>query len=120
MSSIPLTLTWDYWRRVRAWYPMAIAIGILLPAFVFWMTTAQISGAGVAVDPETEVSLIFAFVMVNAFLLITLLNLTPGQDTVAEFFRVGVPLTICISQVSAWLAQYLWLQGPLLPTWLGG
>jgi di/tricarboxylate transporter len=49
-----------------------------------------------------------------------LLILNPGQYTFGDFFRVGVPLTICISLVSAWLAQYLWLQGPLLPTWLGG
>ena len=49
-----------------------------------------------------------------------LLILNPGQYTFGDFFRVGVPLTICISLVSAWLAQYLWLGGPLLPTWLGG
>ena len=34
--------------------------------------------------------------------------------------RVGIPLTIGISLVSAWLAQWLWLGGPLLPGWLGG
>ena len=49
-----------------------------------------------------------------------LLILNPGQYTFGDFFRIGVPLTIFISLVSAWLAQYLWLNGPLLPTWLGG
>jgi di/tricarboxylate transporter len=49
-----------------------------------------------------------------------LLILNPGQSTFGDFFRIGVPLTMCISLVSAWLAQYLWLHGPLLPSWLGG
>jgi di/tricarboxylate transporter len=49
-----------------------------------------------------------------------LLILNPGQYTFGDFFRIGVPLTICISLISAWLAQWLWLGGPLLPGWLGG
>jgi di/tricarboxylate transporter len=49
-----------------------------------------------------------------------LLILNPGQYTFGDFFRIGVPLTIAISLVSAWLAQWLWLGGPLLPSWLGG
>jgi di/tricarboxylate transporter len=47
-----------------------------------------------------------------------LLILNPGQYTFGDFFRVGVPLTLGISLVSAWLAQWLWLGGPLLPAWL--
>ena len=47
-----------------------------------------------------------------------LLILNPGQYTFGDFFRIGVPLTILISLVSAWLAQYLWLGGPLLPAWV--
>jgi di/tricarboxylate transporter len=47
-----------------------------------------------------------------------LLILNPGQYTFGDFFRVGIPLTIGISLVSAWLAQWLWLGGPLLPVWL--
>jgi di/tricarboxylate transporter len=49
-----------------------------------------------------------------------LLILNPGQYTFGDFFRVGVPLTAAISLVSAWLAQWIWLGGPLLPAWLGG
>ena len=49
-----------------------------------------------------------------------LLILNPGQYTFGDFFRIGVPLTILISLVSAWLAQYLWLDGPLVPAWMGG
>jgi di/tricarboxylate transporter len=47
-----------------------------------------------------------------------LLILNPGQYTFGDFFRVGIPLTIGISLASAWLAQWLWLGGPLLPGWL--
>jgi di/tricarboxylate transporter len=49
-----------------------------------------------------------------------LLIINPGQYTFGDFFRVGIPLTIGISLVSAWLAQWLWLGGPLLPAWLAG
>jgi di/tricarboxylate transporter len=40
-----------------------------------------------------------------------LLILNPGQYRFSDFLRVGVPLTIFISLVSAWLAQWLWLGG---------
>ena len=46
-----------------------------------------------------------------------LLILNPGRYTFGDFIRVGVPLTIGISLASAWLAQWLWLGGPLLPPW---
>lgn len=40
-----------------------------------------------------------------------LLILNPGQYRFGDFLRVGVPLTVLISLVSAWLAQFLWLGG---------
>jgi di/tricarboxylate transporter len=46
-----------------------------------------------------------------------LLILSPGQYTFGDFLRVGVPLTIGISLVSVWMAQWLWLGGPLIPDW---
>lgn len=46
-----------------------------------------------------------------------LLILNPGQYTFGDFLRVGVPLTICISLVSVWMAQWLWLDGPFIPDW---
>jgi di/tricarboxylate transporter len=46
-----------------------------------------------------------------------LLILNPGQYTFGDFLRVGVPLTVCISLVSVWMAQWLWLGGPLVPDW---
>ena len=32
------------------------------------------------------------------------------------FLRVGLPLTLAIALVSAWMARWLWLDGPLWPT----
>ncbi len=46
-----------------------------------------------------------------------LLILNPGQYTFGDFLRVGVPLTIGISLVSVWMAQWMWLGGPLIPDW---
>jgi di/tricarboxylate transporter len=46
-----------------------------------------------------------------------LLILNPGQYTFGDFLRVGAPLTVGISVVSVWMAQWLWLGGPLIPDW---
>jgi di/tricarboxylate transporter len=45
-----------------------------------------------------------------------LLILGPGQYRFADFLRVGLPLTAMIAVVSAWMARWLWLGGPLLPS----
>lgn len=45
-----------------------------------------------------------------------LLILGPGQYRFADFLRIGLPLTALIAIVSAWMAQWLWLGGPLWPT----
>ncbi len=44
-----------------------------------------------------------------------LLILRPGQYRFGDFMRIGLPLTVLIALVSAWMAQWLWLGGPLLP-----
>ena len=44
-----------------------------------------------------------------------LLVLGPGQYSFGDFLRVGLPLTLLIAIVSAWMARWLWLGGPLLP-----
>jgi len=44
-----------------------------------------------------------------------LLILGPGQYRFGDFLRVGLPLTALIALVSAWMARWLWLAGPLLP-----
>ncbi len=48
-----------------------------------------------------------------------LLILNPGQYTFGDFLRVGVPLTALIALASAWMARWMWLGGPLLPS-VGG
>jgi di/tricarboxylate transporter len=40
-----------------------------------------------------------------------LLILTPGQYTFGDFLRVGIPLTLLLGLLSAWLARALWLGG---------
>ncbi len=44
-----------------------------------------------------------------------LLILQPGQYRFGDFLRVGLPLTVLIGLVSAWMARWLWMGGPLLP-----
>lgn len=48
-----------------------------------------------------------------------LLILGPGQYRFGDFLLVGLPLTALIAFVSAWLARWLWLAGPLLPAFAG-
>lgn len=44
-----------------------------------------------------------------------LLILGPGQYRFGDFLRIGLPLTAMIALVSAWMARWLWLDGPLWP-----
>ncbi len=44
-----------------------------------------------------------------------LLILNPGRYTFGDFLRVGIPLTAAIALTTAWLARWLWLDGPLWP-----
>ncbi|MFT3897511.1 MAG: SLC13 family permease [Thermomonas sp.] len=44
-----------------------------------------------------------------------LLILGPGQYRFGDFLRVGLPLTVLIALVSAWLSRWLWLDGALWP-----
>ena len=44
-----------------------------------------------------------------------LLILGPGQYRFGDFLRIGLPLTVLIGLVSAWMARWLWLGGALWP-----
>lgn len=44
-----------------------------------------------------------------------LLVLGPGQYRFNDFLRLGLPLTVLIAIVSAWMSRWLWLGGPMLP-----
>ena len=48
-----------------------------------------------------------------------LLILNPGRYTFGDFLRVGIPLTLASAFTTAWLARWLWLDGPLLPGSIG-
>ena len=49
-----------------------------------------------------------------------LLILGPGQYRFADFLRIGLPLTVLIGLVCAWMARWLWLGGTLWPQLWGG
>ncbi|MEG3193892.1 SLC13 family permease, partial [Lysobacter sp. D1-1-M9] len=44
-----------------------------------------------------------------------LLILGPGGYRFGDFMRIGVPLTMMIAIVSAWMTRWIWLDGPMLP-----
>ena len=48
-----------------------------------------------------------------------LLILNPGRYTFWDFLRVGAPLTALIALASAWIARWIWLDGPLWPAFGG-
>ena len=49
----------------------------------------------------------------------SLLVLGPGRYRFHDFLRLGLPLTVLIALVSAWMTQWLWLGGPLWPSFGG-
>jgi di/tricarboxylate transporter len=44
-----------------------------------------------------------------------LLILAPGRYTFWDFLRVGVPLTVLLCALSAWVARAMWLGGEWFP-----
>jgi di/tricarboxylate transporter len=44
-----------------------------------------------------------------------LLILGPGQYRFGDFLKIGLPLTVLIALVCAWMSRWLWLGGPLWP-----
>lgn len=45
-----------------------------------------------------------------------LLILRPGHYTFRDFLVIGLPLTVMIGAVASWMARWLWLEGPFLPS----
>jgi len=48
-----------------------------------------------------------------------LLILGPGRYRFGDFVRIGLPLTVMAAVVCAWMSRWLWLGGPMLPSWGG-
>ena len=118
---------------VAAWPPLAIllvmfAIAALLTQVMSDAATVVLLGP-VAVSlaqalelPPTPFVVCTALGAVVAFLTPighhgNLLILGPGQYRFGDFLRVGLPLTVLIALMSAWMARWMWLGGSLLPAW---
>ncbi|MES2859721.1 MAG: SLC13 family permease [Pseudomonadota bacterium] len=116
---------------VAAWPPLAIllvmfALAALLTqvmsdaATVVLLGPVAISLAQALGLPPTPFVVCTALGAVVAFLTPighhgNLLILGPGQYRFGDFLRIGLPLTALVALVSAWLARWMWLDGPLLP-----
>jgi di/tricarboxylate transporter len=111
------------------------ALGVLLVMFVAAALLTQILSDGATTvllapvalslahslhQPATPFVVCTALGAVVAFLTPighhgNLIILGPGQYRFADFLKIGLPLTVLIAVVSAWMARWLWLGGPLLP-----
>ncbi len=114
---------------VQGWPPLAVlmmmfAVAALMTQILSDAATTVLLGP-VAVElaqalglPATPFVVCTALGAVVAFLTPighhgNLLILGPGGYRFGDFLRVGLPLTVLIGAVSAWMARWLWLGGPL-------
>ena len=97
-----------------------VKLAVLLAATTALLGPVAISLAQLLDLPPTPFVVCTALGAVVAFLTPighhgNLLILGPGQYRFGDFLRIGLPLTIAIALVSAWMARWLWLDGPLWP-----
>jgi len=118
-------------RLVADWSPLAVLLvmftmaGLLTQILSDGATTVLLGPIAVVLAeslqlPPTPFVVCTALGAVASFLTPighhgNLLVLGPGQYRFNDFLRIGLPLTIGIGVVSAWMARWLWLGGPLLP-----
>ncbi len=116
---------------VAPWPPLAILLvmfgvaALLTQVMSDAATTALLGPVAIALAqvldmPPTPFVVCTALGAVVAFLTPighhgNLLILGPGQYRFGDFLRIGLPLTLLVACVSAWMARWLWLGGPLLP-----
>ncbi|RZA21778.1 MAG: SLC13 family permease [Lysobacteraceae bacterium] len=116
---------------VALWPPLAILLvmfgvaALLTQVMSDAATTALLGPVAIALAqlldlPPTPFVVCTALGAVVAFLTPighhgNLLILGPGQYRFGDFLRIGLPLTVLIALVSAWMARWLWLGGPLIP-----
>ena len=116
---------------VASWPPLAILLVVFGVAALLTQvmsdaaTTALLGPVAIALAqmldlPPTPFVACTALGAVVAFLTPighhgNLLILGPGQYRFGDFLRIGLPLTALVALVSAWMARWLWLDGPLFP-----
>lgn len=116
---------------IAHWSPLAILLVVFSLAALLTQvmsdaaTTALLGPIAIAMAqvlglPTTPFVVCTALGAVVAFLTPighhgNMLILRPGQYSFGDFLRVGLPLTVLIGLVSAWMARWLWMGGPLLP-----
>jgi di/tricarboxylate transporter len=119
-------------RLVAEWSPFAVLLvmfgvaALLTQVMSDSATTVLLGPVAIALAqsfglPPTPFVVCTALGAVVAFLTPighhgNLLNLGPGQYRFGDFLRVGLPLTVLIALVSAWMARWLWLGGALWPS----
>ena len=119
-------------RLVAEWSPFAVLLvmfgvaALLTQVMSDSATTVLLGPVAIALAqsfglPPTPFVVCTALGAVVAFLTPighhgNLLILGPGQYRFGDFLRVGLPLTVLIALVSAWMARWLWLGGALWPS----
>lgn len=114
---------------VAGWSPLAVLLvmfavaGLLTQILSDAATTVLLGPIAVALAqslglPPTPFVVCTALGAVVSFLTPighhgNLLILGPGQYRFGDFLRIGLPLTVIMALVSAWMARWLWLGGPL-------
>ena len=121
---------------VESWPPLAILLVMFtVAAFLTQImsdaaTTALLGPVAISLaqalgEPITPYVVCTALGAVVAFLTPighhgNLLILGPGRYTFGDFLKIGLPLTVVVAMVSAWMARWLWLGGPLWPQFGAG
>jgi di/tricarboxylate transporter len=121
---------------VAGWPPLAVllmmfgAAGLLSQILSDAATTVLLGPIAISLAqslglPPTPFVVCTALGAVVTFLLPighhgNLLILGPGQYRFSDFVRIGLPLSVLLAFTSAWIARWLWLDGPLLPQSFGG
>jgi di/tricarboxylate transporter len=118
-------------QLVSGWSPLSILLVLFGIAALFTQvmsdsaTTVLLGPIALALaqslgQPVTPFVVVTALGAVVAFLTPighhgNLLILGPGQYRFGDFLRIGLPLTALVALTSAWMARWLWLDGPLWP-----
>ena len=114
------------WPTLAILFMLFIAAGLLTQILSDAATTVLLGPIALALAttlglPVTPFVVVTALGAVASFLTPighhgNLLILKPGNYRFKDFLVIGLPLTLMIGLVASWMARWLWLEGPLLPT----